>query len=163
NQNVAYLYDNPYASFPQALGQRLIAFDRAGAGTESQLFLDDFTRGSTGTSSSLSSDRNLRSTLDYDIGYSYVAMGEWSWTIVDLNGNSTPSNNSGELLFVDGDRTPPAGIPVSGTATYDARTLSGWVVAPFALTADFGHRTISAQIDQDYRYNPAGDIMDNPA
>jgi hypothetical protein len=87
-------------------------------------------------------------------------MGEWSWSVVDLNGN--PAGDSGELLFVNGERTPSSGIPASGTATYNARTLNGWVNAPFELTADFGHRTISTIIDQDYQYNPAGDIMDNP-
>ena len=57
---------------------------------------------------------------------------------------------------------PTTGIPVSGTATYDARTLLGWVKSPFTLTADFGARTIAALIDQDYRYNAAGDSMDYP-
>lgn len=162
NPTVAYQYDNPYASFVQDLGQRLTAFDKAANGTETQLFSYDFTRGSTSTLSSLSEDRNLRTNLDYDIGYSYVAMGEWSWQAVDLNGKAVTGSDSGQLLFVNGDRTPASGIPVSGTATYDARTLFGWVNVPFALTADFGRRTMSTSIDQDYRYNPQGDSMDDP-
>jgi hypothetical protein len=87
-------------------------------------------------------------------------MGEWSWSVVDLNGQA--AGDSGKLLFVDGERTPPSGIPVSGTATYDARTLFGWVKVPFSLVADFGQRSISTRIDQDYRYDPTGDIMDYP-
>jgi hypothetical protein len=162
NPTIAYRYGNPYASFVQDLGQRLTAFDKASDGSETQLFSYDFTRGSTHTLTSSGSGMSLRGTLDYDIGYSYVALGEWTWGIVDLNGATLPGSESGDLLFVDGDRTPASGIPVSGTASYDARTLLGWVSVPFALTADFGQRTISTRIDQDYRYNPDGDIMDYP-
>ena len=159
NQNVAYRYDNPYEDWPQSLGQRLTAFDKATDGSETKLFSYDFTRGSTSTVTSLGSGKSLRATLDYDIGYSYVAMGEWSWRVVDLNG--TAAGDFGDLLFVNGDRTPTSGIPASGTATYDARTLallssSGVAGIPFTLTADFGQRTISTEIDQNYHYGPAG-------
>ena len=158
NQNVAYRYGNPYEDWPQSLGQRLTAFDKASDGSKTQLFSYDFTRASTGTVTSLGSGNSLRSTLDYDIGYSYVAMGEWSWRVVDLNGAAT--GDFGDLLFVNGDRTPPSAIPVSSTATYDAHTLAllssnGTAGIPFSLTADFGQRTISTRIDQDYRYDPA--------
>lgn len=162
NQNVAYRYGNPYADWPQSLGQRLTAFDKASDGSKTQLFSYDFTRGSTTTTTSLGSGNSLRTTLDYDIGYSYVAMGEWSWRVVDLNGAA--AGDFGDLLFVHGDRTPQSGIPTSGTATYDARTLallsSTGTGIPFTLTADFGQRLMSTRIDQDYRYNtadPAGD------
>jgi len=72
------------------------------------------------------------------------------------------------LLFVNGERTPASGMPVSGKAIYDAHTLSLLSTnlaagIPFTLTADFGQRTISTQIDQDYQYNPNGDSMDYPA
>jgi hypothetical protein len=158
SQNVAYRYDNPYEDWPQALGQRLTAFDKAADGSETQLFSYDFARGSTGTITSLGSGNSLRTTLNYDIGYSYVAMGEWSWRAVDLNGAA--AGDFGNLLFVNGDRTPVSGIPVSGTATYDAHSfalLSRSFTAgiPFSLTADFGQGAISTRIDQDYRYNPA--------
>lgn len=163
NQNVAYRYDNPYEDPQQSLGQRLTAFDKAADGSETQLFSYDFTRGSAETATSLGSGNSLRTTLDYDIGYSYVAMGEWSWRMVDLNGATVPGSDSGDLLFVNGDRTPASGIPVSGTATYDARALAMLSSsAAFTLTADFGQRTMSTRIDQDYRYNPNGDIMDYP-
>ena len=92
-------------------------------------------------------------------------MGEWSWRVVDLNG--TAAGDFGHLLFVNGDRTPASGIPVSGTATYEARTLallatSGTPGIPFNLTADFGQRTMTARIDQDYRYDPTRNISDDP-
>jgi hypothetical protein len=155
NQNVAYRYGNPYEDFPQDLGQRLTAFDKASDGSETQLFSYDFTRGSTSIQTSLGSGQSLRATLDYDIGYSYVAMGEWSWRVVDLNGAA--AGDSGDLLFVNGERTPASGIPASGTATYDARTLallsSNGAGIPFTLTADFGQRSISTEIDQDYHYD----------
>ena len=129
--------DTPSGSYCcQLLGQRMIAGD----------FSYDFTHGTTTWQpSGLPTNNVLQISLDYDIGYSYVAMGEWNW-------NAINTADSGDLLFVDGARTPPLGIPVSGTATYDARTLRGSVKVPFALTADFGQRTISTSIAQDYLY-----------
>jgi hypothetical protein len=163
NQNVAYRYGNPYEDWPQALGQRLTAFDKANDGSETQLFSYDFTQGSTSTQTSLGSGRSLHTGLYYDIGYSYVAMGEWSWRVVDLNGAA--AGDFGDLLFVNGDRTPASGIPVSGTATYNARSLAltssnGTLGVPFSLTADFGQRTMSTRIDQDYQHNPGGPAAD---
>jgi hypothetical protein len=162
----SFHYDNPYEDPVQWLGQSLTAFSKAADGTETQFLSYDFTRGSTATLTSLSSTTNLRTNLHYDIGYSYVAMGEWSWGVVDLQGNS--AGDAGDLLFVNGNRTPSSGIPVSGTATYDARTFK--LLAsnltpgiPFTLTADFGRRTIGALIEQDYHYQPNGDLLDEPA
>jgi hypothetical protein len=161
----SYRYDNPYGDSIQYVGQRLTASSRASNGTETQFLSYDLTRGSTGFSQPLTPDTNLRTTLYYDIGYSYVAMGEWSWRVVDLNG--TAAGDFGDLLFVEGNHTPLTGIPASGTATYDARTLallsaSGTPGIPFTLTADFGLRTMSARIDQDYRYDPARSASDDP-
>jgi len=158
--NIAFRYTNVYGDTPQYLGERLAGFDKPANGSETQLFSYDFTRASTGTLTSLGSGNSLRTTLDYDIGYSYVAMGEWSWRMVDLNGAAVPGSDSGDLLFVNGDRTPGSGIPASGTATYDARSLalrstSGTPGIPFTLSADFGQRTISTRIDQNYRYDAA--------
>jgi hypothetical protein len=153
----SYRYDNPYGGSIQYVGQRLSAFSKAPDGNETQFLSYDLTRGATGFLQSLTPDRNLRSRLDYDIGYSYVAMGEWSWRVVDLNGAA--AGDFGDLLFAEGDHTPTTGVPASGTATYDARTLallssSGTPGIPFTLTADFVQRLMSARIDQDYRYDP---------
>jgi hypothetical protein len=162
NSTVAYRYTNTYGDTPQYLGERLAGFAKAADGSETQLFSYDYTRGIWSFGHALDSSTYARTALNYDIGYSYVAMGEWSWGVVDVSGNLVPGTGYGSLLFVNGDRTPTTGIPVSGTATYDARTLLGWVTSPFTLTADFGARTIAALIDQDYRYNAAGDSMDYP-
>ncbi|MFL6726972.1 MAG: transferrin-binding protein-like solute binding protein [Sphingomicrobium sp.] len=124
------------------------------------------TRGGYSQTLQFSADKNIRSFLAYDLGFSYVSMGEWEWYFVHLDGGT--AGGFGEFYFVNGDRTPASGIPASGTATYDAHTLallSSNLTAgiPFTLTADFGQRTISSLIDQDYRYNPNGDSMDDPA
>lgn len=157
NDTVAYLYENPYGDTPQYFGQRLAGFSTDGK----QLFSYDYSRAFGGNVQlALNPNRKLQSSFIYDVGYSYVSMGEWSWQVVDLDGKL--AGDSDKLLFANGDRTPVAGIPVSGTATYDARTLLGWAKAPFALTADFGARTMAARIEQDYRYNPSGDSMDDP-
>jgi hypothetical protein len=113
-----------------------------------------------------STDEKLFTSLNLYVGYSYVSMGEWGWDFVHLDAGS--AGGYGTLLFVSGDRTPASGIPASGKATYDARTLSllsSDLTAgiPFSLTADFGARTISTGIDQDYRYQPNGDLLDYPA
>ena len=113
-------------------------------------------------------DKSVRTGLGYDLGYSYVSMGEWNWYFVHPDGG-TADGGYGELVFVAGDRTPGSGIPASGTATYDAHSFalksSSTLTAgiPFSLTADFGQRTVSSRIDQDYRFEPNGDLMDYPA
>jgi C-lobe and N-lobe beta barrels of Tf-binding protein B len=111
-------------------------------------------------------DKNLASFLSYDAGFSYVSMGEWEWYFVHLDGGT--AGGFGQLFFVNGDRTAGADIPASGTATYNAHTLASLSTnltagIPFILTADFGQRTILTKIDQDYRYNPNGDLLDYPA
>lgn len=125
-----------------------------------------YLRGSYSRTLPFSPDQNLATSLYLDAGYSYVSMGEWDWYFVHLDGGT--AGGFGALQFVNGDRTPFAGIPVSGKANYDAHTLSllsSNLAAgiPFTLTADFDARTISTQIDQNYRYNPNGDSMDYPA
>ena len=162
NPTIAFRYANPYGDTPQYFGERLAGFDKASDGSERQLFSYDFARGLQGSVTSLGSGNNLHATLDYDVGFSYVAMGEWSWRIIDLNGAAVPGSDSGDLLFVNGDRTPGSAIPVSGTATYDARSLALWSDSgvqgiPFSLTADFSQRTMATRIDQDYRFTSSVD------
>lgn len=154
---------NQTGTYHQYLGQRLTAYRVHSDGTEEKFEWYDFVRGHASSSQLLGTNERLLSDFTYNIGNSYVAMGEWSWRVVDLNGSST--GTTGELLFVNGVRTPPSGIPASGTATYSARTLSllapSWDSAepglPFTLTADFGQRTIATRIDQDYQHYP--DLM----
>jgi hypothetical protein len=157
-------FDNePRGSFCcQLLGTHLTASFKASDGSTTQFFAYDFARGTT-SHQPAGTNTNLKTTLVYDIGFSHVAMGEWSWRVVDLNG--TAAGDFGDLLFVHGDRTPSSGIPASGTATYDARSLallssSGAPGIPFTLTADFGQRIMSTRIDQDYRYNSADPLGD---
>lgn len=150
----SFRYQNGYGDDLQSFGQRLAAFARAPDGTERQFLSYDLTRAVAGSRPLVGDNQQLQATLSYDVGYSYVAMGEWSWPVL-LNGNPTNATNFGKLLFVNGDRTPASGIPVSGTATYDARSLemlasSGAPGIPFTLSADFGLRTIATRIDQNF-------------
>lgn len=153
-----YRYDTPYEDYPQYFGQNLKEYDVAPSGSKTLRINYDYSRGVQTSTQQLTNSTNLNSSLLYDVGLSYVAMGEWSWRVVDLNG--TAAGDFGDLLFVNGDRTPSAGIPVSGTATYDAHTLallssSGDAGIPFTLTADFAQRTMSTAIDQNYLYDPS--------
>jgi hypothetical protein len=135
--------------WPQFLGERIVGYHINDDGSKEESGSYDFTRGSTSVSLG-------GATFTYDVGNSYVAMGEWAWP-VDTSGNPRQ-----ELLFVNGDRTPATGIPASGKATYEAHALSLLSAAydsaypgmPFTLTADFGRRTMSTRIDQDYQYYP---------
>lgn len=145
-----YFEDDHSGKWPQYLGQRLSFYRIHSDGSEELSGSSDFMRGS-----STSVATGTTSMLIYNIGNNYVAMGEWSSSVVQPG--VAPSV---DLLFVNGARTPPSGIPVSGKATYDAHTLS--LLAPyydsaypglyFTLTADFGLRTIATRIDQDYRH-----------
>jgi len=124
------------------------------------------TRGSYNSTLPFSADQRIASSLSFDAAYSYVSMGEWEWWFIHPDGGT--AGGFGQLSFANGDRTPAAGIPASGTATYDAHTFASLssdltVGIPFTLTADFGARTISTRIDQDYRYDPRGDSLDYPA
>ena len=101
----------------------------------------------------LPSGERISESAKYDLGFSYVTMGEWSWGPVTVNdeGSATPTGDKSSVYFVYGDRTPASGIPVSGSATYDARTLgqvSGAGSIPFMLTADFSQRSISTEFSQ---------------
>lgn len=156
--------DYPFGGdYTQYFGQRFTAFSKpADGGAETKLFSYDLTRDTSVGYQSLTDNRQVKSTLDYDTGFSYVAMGEWSWQVLDPNGN--PAGDSGALLFVNGDRTPPSGIPISGTATYDARTLGAMANSsiPFTLTADFGQRAISTEISQASVFDVSGSAPFSP-
>jgi hypothetical protein len=150
----SFRYLDGYGDDRQYFGQRLTAFAKAPDGSEKQFLSFDLTRAIAGSKPLVGDNYQLQATLTYDVGDSYVAMGEWSWPVL-LNGNPTNATNFGRLLFVNGDRTPASGIPASGTATYDARSLemlssAGTRGIPFTLTADFGLRTIATRIDQDF-------------
>ena len=143
----------------------------AGPATGWSINSNGYTRGGFREAPPFGAGTNLGVNLFVDPGYSYVSMGEWEWPVI-LTGNPTNATNFGELLFVMGDRTPASGIPVSGSAKYDAHSLamqssSGAQGIPFTLTADFGLRTIATRIDQDFKNTgaPGGvdlDPMDFP-
>jgi len=139
--------DDQNGALHEFLGQRLVVYRKSSDGSEEEAESYDFSRGTS---------RNGPSSFTYDIGSSYVAMGEWASSSVQPG--AAPA---AEILFVNGDRTPPSGIPASGTATYNAHTLT--LLTPawddsvnhginFTLTANFGVRTIATQINQDYHH-----------
>jgi hypothetical protein len=145
--------------YDQWLGQNLKEYDVYSDGSKKLHEDYDFTRtGFQGIMVDLPSGGHAREGYEEDIGYSYVAMGEWEWQPVALNsdGSVTATGSRNSIVFAYGDRTPAAAIPPSGTATYDAHTLemrssSGEIGIPFTLTADFGLRTIATRIDQDFQ------------
>ena len=63
----------------------------------------------------LPSGQRISESAAYDIGFSYVAMGEWGWRAVSLDG-TTPTGGANSVYFVYGDRTPASGIPVGPAA-----------------------------------------------
>lgn len=151
-----YRYENPYGDSQQFFGQNLKEYDVYSDGTKTLREDYDFARASFQNAAiELPSGQQISESLLFDIGLSYVAMGEWSWGTVTVNadGTATPTGDRNSVYFAYGDRTPPSGIPSSGTATYDARTLAE---LPFTLTADFGRSSISTEISKASVFDVSG-------
>jgi hypothetical protein len=151
-----YRYDNPYGDYEQFFGQNLKEYEVHSDGSKTLREDYDFSRASfENRIITLSNGQLVSESLLFDAGLSYVAMGEWAWGTVTVkaDGTATPTGDTNSVRFVYGDRTPASGIPASGTATYDAHTLGQ---LPFALTADFGQRSISTEISQASIFDVSG-------
>ena len=151
-----YRYENPYGDYQQFFGQNLKEYEVYSDGTKKLREDYDFTRASYQNAvTQLPSGQLISESLLFDSGLSYVAMGEWAWGTVTANadGTATPTGDRSSVYFVFGDRTPASGIPSSGTATYDARTLAQ---LPFTLTADFGRGSISTEISKESVFDVSG-------
>ena len=121
---------------------------------------------SPAASLNLGGGKTLSSQLDYSTGLSYVSLGQWNWWISDnATGNAEEYNS---VYFVHGDRTPAGDVPTSGTATYSGQSLGfstdavdrgSAYGAPIdvSLAADFGQRSIAAQLNRDAQ--SSGDPM----
>jgi len=157
-----YRYDNPYEDYQQFFGQNLKEYEVYSGGSKTLREDYDFGRAVVENAFvvDLPSGERVSENLVFDVGLSYVAMGEWSWGTVTVNADGTvaPTGDRNSLYFAYGDRTPGSGIPVSGKASYDAHTLGGISnsTIPFSLTADFGQRSISTQISQASLFNVSG-------
>jgi hypothetical protein len=155
-----YRYDNPYGDVAQYFGQNLKEYEVADG---SKVLREDYDYDRAIVHDAiidLPNGRRVAESILFDIGLSYVAMGEWSWGTVTANadGTATPTGDRNSLYFVYGSRTPSADIPASGTATFDAHTLgeaSGSGI-PFTLSADFGKRSISTEISQAAIFDVSG-------
>jgi hypothetical protein len=153
-----YRYDNPYGDYPQHFGSNLKEYEIHSDGSKTLRENYDFNRSShQNMITDLPSGQRITESSLFDIGLSYVAMGEWSWGPVTVNadGSSTPSGDRHSVYFAYGSRTPGPDIPTSGTATYDAHALSA-MSSPFTLTADFGARSISTEISQASLFDVSG-------
>lgn len=132
--------DSPYGRFTLKFGDQLTVSAGQGSFGSSRL-----SESSESTSEDLNADLKFGSQLSYDAGLSHVSLGQWNWWVTDRRtGNNT---ESGSVHFVHGDRTPAAEIPASGTATYSAVSRGD---VRIALTADFGQRSMAAQLNRDY-------------
>jgi hypothetical protein len=154
--------DSGIADYPIRFGDSLTATTSFSDGTTKTI---TGTYGSTDDGSSygfprrssvdlISDGKGIDHRLNYNIGLSYVSLGDWDWHAVTVNPDGTADwgDEGGRVLFVHGDRTPPAAIPTAGTASYTATTLGqGQAEAHFGLTADFGQSSISASVNQDFR------------
>ena len=126
-----------------------------------------FRQGSSQVASTdLGGGKTLNSELYYSTGLSYVSLGQWNWWVTDnVTGNFDEYNS---IYFVHGDRTLASDIPTSGTATYTGQSL-GYSTdavdrgsaygAPIdvSLTADFGQRSIAAQLSR--AFSSGGDAV----
>jgi hypothetical protein len=147
-----FRYEHPYGDTLQFFGENLKEYEVSADGTKTLRENYDYSHATFQNAAvELPSGQAISESLVFDVGLSYVAMGEWSWEAVTVNGDGTvtPSGDSNSIYFAYGSRTPASGIPASGTATFDARTLGASSASlPFSLTADFGKRSISTEISQ---------------
>jgi hypothetical protein len=106
------------------------------------------------------------------LGLRYVSLGVWQqieWKQVGANlWQQTAQPN--EIYFVNGERTPPDGIPLRGTATYNLAKFITMDRLPaldnlsqseisnaLILKADFGASTMSADLNIPVHSYPSGD------
>jgi hypothetical protein len=151
-----YRYENPYEDYEQFFGENLKEYELYSDGSKKLREDYDFDHGSyQNRIIQLPDGQEISESLTFDVGLSYVAMGEWSWGTVSVSadGAAAPTGDKSSIYFAYGDRTPASGIPVAGTATYDAHTLGK---LPFTLTADFGSRSISTEISQASLFDVSG-------
>lgn len=101
-----------------------------------------------------------RRSLYLDISHRYLTLGNWSVQSYEPDAASPSSfrNVSSKYVrFVQGLRTDPADIPVSGTATYSDPSN-----VPFSLTADFSARRIGAEIEYPFSEIDCPDLCFGP-
>lgn len=155
--------DGTKGKYPVGFGQQLVATNTYSDGSQKVLLTHDVLQGATEQKTEqYAPNQVLWHQLIYNTGLSHVSLGEWAWKSVTIgsDGRWLAMTDSGSVYFVAGDRTPTAQIPVSGTATYTARSLGVdtdasndfWygASAVIGLTADFGQRTMAAQLNRDY-------------
>ena len=141
-------------------------------GTSNVIRYSEYRRGDNTVDVAVGPSTSVRETLVYDVGLSYVSLGEWIYgTVVPSaqpGGGLNVDNPRARVLFVAGERTSPSAIPLSGTATYtgsslgydtdaDNRTLQGFgAPIDILLRADFGQSSMFAQLTRAYSFD-AGD------
>jgi len=139
-------------------GDRATVTTQYSDGTNRVVVYERAADASTTNGQSLGGDKSLVDTMYYSTGLSHVSLGEWMWATY---ANGFARSDPGRAYFVDGDRTPVADIPTSGTATYTGASLgydteniesnlAGYSTpVRVALTADFGQSGISAQLNRE--------------
>ena len=109
------------------------------------------------TSTDIGGGKILQSQLVFNVGLSYVSLGQWDFWVSDRATGNTDEYDS--VYFVNGDRTAASAVPVSGTATYVGQSLGistdvanrgGAAGSPIdvVLNADFRQRSIAAQLNR---------------
>lgn len=142
--------DGTLGKYPIRFGDRLTVTNKYSDGTQKTVTtLDNPSESSEEVIESIGPDKVLWYQLAYNVGLSHVSLGEWMWKEVTVapDGRWIAVTDEGDVYFVHGDRTPAGAIPTSGTATYSAASLHSINIA---FTADFGQRSMSAQLNRDY-------------
>jgi len=86
-----------------------------------------------------------------ELGLSYVSYGDWYLSDLQTDGASTMQTRGREVRLIYGERTAPSDLPASGKATYEGRD------GILHLAADFGDRTITADLDSPARVEVSSD------
>ena len=167
-----YGRDASRGQYPIKFGQDFAATVTNSDGSQRTILSDRYANAAPdGTNATLDGKRFYHNAT-VDVGLSYVAFGSWAWGIDDPQSAGGNRIEAGVVRLVYGDRTPAGALPTTGRASYTATAagIGGGFASNssteivhealrFALVADFGQRSISTRITQDFKSEafPDGD------
>ena len=164
--------DASRGQYPIKFGQDFAASVANSDGSQRTILSDRYANAAPDTTNATVDGKPFFHNATVDVGLSYVAFGSWAWGIDEPQSAGGNRIEAGVVRLVYGDRTPAGTVPTTGRASYTATAagIGGGFASNstdvivhealrFALVADFGQRSISTRITQDFKTEafPDGD------
>ena len=156
--------DASRGQYPIKFGQDFAASAANSDGSQRTILSDRYANAAPDTTNATVYGKRFFHNATIDVGLSYVAFGSWAWGIDEPQSAGGNRIEAGVVRLVYGDRTPAGTVPTTGRASYTATAagIGGGFASNstdvivhealrFALVADFGQRSISTRITQDFR------------